>query len=144
MNHSLFILQDYLKQTSLFIRFLMVGVVNTVIGLTTIFILLDNTSNYWLSTFVGNSIGALISFLLNRNFTFHSNVPIHRGAPAFIIVILLSYITSYSVSKWLMAMNSTGIYFIIFTQQDVAVLVGTLLYTFTNYFGQKYFVFAKS
>jgi putative flippase GtrA len=145
MNHYHLTLRNYLKQTNPFVRFLLVGVFNTLVGLSTIFILLDLTVNYWISTFIGNGIGAFVSFLLNRRFTFQSRISIQKGAPTFFIVILLCYAGSYSTSNWLVTPLSPTLFFTSsLTQQDVAVLIGTCLYTITNYLGQKYFVFIKS
>jgi putative flippase GtrA len=144
MNHYHLTLQNYLKQTNPFVRFLLVGVINTLVGLSTIFILLDLTVSYWISTFIGNGIGAFVSFLLNRRFTFQSKISIQRGAPTFFIVILLCYAGSYSASNWLVTLITPSFFLTSYlTQQDVAVLMGTCLYTMTNYLGQKYFVFKK-
>jgi putative flippase GtrA len=145
MNHYHLTLRNYLKQTNPFVRFLLVGVINTLVGLSTIFILLDLTVNYWISTFIGNGIGAFVSFLLNRRFTFQSRISIQKGAPTFFIVILLCYLGSYLTSNWLVTLITPSFFFISsLTQQDIAVLIGTCLYTLTNYLGQKYFVFIKS
>lgn len=133
-------LHSFLKQTNPFIRFLLVGVINTMVGLSIIFILMNSfTLNYWISTFIGNGIGSLVSFLLNRRFTFNSHVSFHKGLPVFFIVIILCYFGSYSFSRWL----SEEINFLnqIVSPEDTAVLMGTCFYTISNYFGQKYVVF---
>lgn len=52
MSHFTMIFETYLKRTSSFIRFLAVGVVNTMIGLTIMFLLMHAVGmSYWLSTF---------------------------------------------------------------------------------------------
>ena len=56
-----------------FVRFLMVGVANTIVGLSVMYLLLHLAGlSYWTSTFLGNSVGAVVSFFLNRSFTFRS------------------------------------------------------------------------
>jgi putative flippase GtrA len=133
-----------LKRTNPFIRFLLVGVVNTLVGLSVIFIFLELTKNYWFATFVGNSVGAAVSFFLNRTFTFKSSVSLQRGIPVFILTILVCYSGSYATSKWLIMLAGLPAFLPTFiSEQDVAVLLGAGLYTLSNYLGQKYFVFSK-
>ncbi|MFD1778723.1 GtrA family protein [Fredinandcohnia salidurans] len=127
----------YLKPTNTFIRFLLVGLMNTFVGLSSIFLLLHVVGlSYWLSTFLGNSVGAVVSYLLNRRFTFNSKATFGRSIPLFILVILSCYFLSYSVSKLV-----AGFILLPYTN-EIAVLLGTGLYTISNYFGQKYIVFA--
>ena len=63
--------------TSSFARFLLVGLFNTLVGLSASFAFFNLLHlNYWISTFAGNTIGAVVSYTLNRTFTFRSNVSI--------------------------------------------------------------------
>ncbi|WP_075983434.1 GtrA family protein [Bacillus massilinigeriensis] len=136
--------KTYLKRTNSFIRFLCVGVVNTIIGLSIMLLSIHFLHlPYWISTFIGNSIGACVSFLLNRSFTFESRVTYGKGSIKFIVVILLCYFCSYSLSD--LFSHSLGKYFFLSNelQKDVAILLGTGIYTISNYFGQKYIVFKK-
>nr|WP_309100246.1 GtrA family protein [Fredinandcohnia onubensis] len=127
----------YLKPTNTFIRFLLVGLINTIVGLSSIFLLLHVAGlSYWLSTFLGNSVGAIVSYLLNRRFTFNSKATFGRSIPLFILVILCCYFLSYSASKFVVD------FILLPYTNEIAVLLGTGLYTISNYFGQKYIVFA--
>lgn len=131
----------YLKPTSTFIRFIIVGVMNTLVGLSSIFLLLQvGGLSYWISTFLGNSIGAACSYVLNRRFTFGSKVSFGRSIPLFMIVIMCCYFVSYSFSR-VMANLLAGSFGYVDYTNEIAVLLGTILYTITNYLGQKYFVF---
>ena len=73
----------------LFIRFAIVGLVNTAIGYGVILVL-----HYWLGLNAtaanagGYAVGALISYALNRTFTFSSNRPHLRTLPLFAITVL--------------------------------------------------------
>lgn len=128
----------FLKPTSTFIRFLLVGVMNTLVGLSSIFLLLQVVGlAYWISTFLGNSIGAIVSYILNRRFTFTSKTSYGKSIPLFITVILGCYLLSFSLSKIVAGF--------VFTQHsnEVAVFLGTGLYTIMNYLGQKYIVFPQ-
>jgi putative flippase GtrA len=122
----------------------MVGMVNTMIGLLMMFsfIHLFNLS-YWTSTFIGNSAGAVVSYFLNRSYTFNSNVSFQRGLPRFLIMILFCYFSAYFCSEQLAEWMGQQIVMDNVTEQNISVLVGSCLYTLSNYIGQKYFVFRK-
>ena len=139
------VLLSFLKQTSPFVRFLFVGFINTFIGLSTIFIMMYKIDvSYWGATFIGNSVGAIVSFLLNRTFTFNSKISYRSGGVRFLIVILFCYFFSYSISDLIanflqeLPLKAQIIY-----ENDLAVLIGTALYTITNYLGQKWIVFFR-
>jgi putative flippase GtrA len=143
MSHITLKLGTFLKQTNSFTKFLFVGVLNTVIGLSTMFLLFNIIgTSYWLSTFIGNGIGALASFLLNRKFTFNSDVHFSKGAPKFLAVILTCYFLSYSISDSFtkVIFEDFGISSVL-GQGELAILLGSVIYTLSNYFGQKYMVF---
>lgn len=128
-----------------FVRFIMVGIVNTFVGLSVMYLLLHLLGqSYWIATFVGNSIGACVSYILNRNFTFKSQSSVAKSAVRFIVVILCCYFISYDIGRsfveWMLKNND---YFSANVKTDLSVLVGTCLYTLLNYLGQKLFVFSK-
>ncbi|WP_223701221.1 GtrA family protein [Sutcliffiella deserti] len=127
-----------------FIRFLLVGIINTVVGLSSMYLLLNVFHlNYWISTFVGNSIGAIVSYLLNRSFTFKSSAGHFTSFPRFIFVILICYFLSYRAGLFLTHATLTGLGYggNQHLEENIAILIGTGLYTILNYLGQKYFVF---
>ncbi|MBO0961192.1 GtrA family protein [Neobacillus sp. MM2021_6] len=129
-----------------FVRFIIVGIVNTIVGLSFMYLFLHALGlTYWMSTFLGNSVGAIVSYFLNRKFTFQSQNSVSTSAVRFVIVILCCYFISYQVGErlvvWLFHANE------LFNDKviiDFAVLVGTGMYTFLNYFGQRVFVFPKN
>lgn len=143
MRDTVLISEKYLIPTNnSLVRFLLVGVVNTCIGLAIMLLLLNVAgATYWVSTFTGNALGACASFLLNRSFTFKSRIAYNRGVPRFFITILICYFSAYFVSEkvgeW------AGRMFLISAEgeKNVSVLLGSVLYTMSNYLGQKYFVF---
>ncbi|MDW7615635.1 GtrA family protein [Peribacillus simplex] len=137
------VLKNYLKHTNSFIRFLLVGMVNTGVGLSIMLFLMNVLElSYWISTFFGNGMGAVTSFLLNRTFTFRSDIDWRRGVARFFCVILICYSAAYSLGQAIAESLEASVHFSI--QQNVSVLIGTIFYTVLNYIGQKYFVFKKS
>ncbi|MFB6468385.1 GtrA family protein [Cytobacillus sp. Hz8] len=136
--------KTYLKQTKTFIRFLIVGVINTMIGLSVMLITVHWFDfSYWLATFTGNSIGACVSFFLNRSFTFQSTVGWGQSVWKFLLVILSCYFLSYSFSD--ICSKVVGDLFSLQTEneKDLAILLGTGFYMISNYLGQKNFVFRR-
>jgi putative flippase GtrA len=128
-----------------FIRFLLVGVVNTIVGLSAMYLFLHGFSfSYWVSTFLGNIIGACVSYILNRSFTFKSNAAIGTSMVRFAIVILVCYFISYFLGQKIALYLFSQLSFLgTKYAQDAAVLFGTGIYTIMNYLGQRIFVFKQ-
>ncbi len=138
------VLLAYLKQINPFFRFLLVGVVNTLIGLSSIFFMMHLLGiNYWGATFIGNTLGATVSYFLNRTFTFQSKVTISSSSVQFAIVIVSCYMFSYYAGDIIAGYVHQVVGLIILDNRDLAVFIGTGIYTITNYFGQKLIVFRK-
>lgn len=128
-------LESYLKQTKFF-RFLMVGVINTLIGLSLIFFFMNVLGqSYWFSTFLGNAAGMICSYLLNRCFTFKSKVSLWKGGFAFLLTSGICYVSSYWLAEKVVMIISG--HFL----KELAVFIGMVFYTIFNYVAQKYFVF---
>ncbi|WP_191270746.1 GtrA family protein [Neobacillus kokaensis] len=140
----MFILK-YLKPVNNdFIRFLLVGTVNTFVGLAIMFFLLNVLGiSYWVSTFTGNTVGACVSYLLNRSFTFRSSVSLQKGLPRFCAIIFICYFSAYFCSEKIL--QAAGHLFPLDQSfiQNSSILLGSGLYTLSNYLGQKYIVFKK-
>ncbi|MBP1993891.1 GtrA family protein [Paenibacillus eucommiae] len=128
---------------SSFARFLLVGILNTLVGLGLSFVLYNVLHlGYWPSTFLGNTIGAAFSFVLNRSFTFRSKVSVQNSWWKFALVILCCYGFSYGTSLllgnlWSSLFPSTNQTWV----HNAAILFGNGMYTISNYLGHKYFTF---
>ena len=126
----------------LFSKFILVGIFNTIIGITTMYVLLHLGFSYWTSTFIGNLIGALNSYIWNKTFTFRSNKSISTTVFRFFLTIGICYLIAYSISQNLSIWVLHQILVIPLTVvEEIAILGGTCLYTLLNYYGQKRFVF---
>lgn len=139
------IIEKFLKRANHdFFRFILVGVVNTFVGLLIMFFLLNGLGiSYWVSTFIGNTVGACISFILNRTFTFQSSVSYHKGLPRFYAIIFICYFSSYFCSEKIVLMMGHLIALNSSFAQNGSILLGSVFYTVSNYLGQKYIVFKK-
>lgn len=129
-----------------FVRFLMVGIINTIVGLSAMYFFLHGLSfSYWASTFIGNIIGAVVSYFLNRAFTFKSSTAVGKSIFRFTAVILICYFLSYYLGEKLAFTILSKMPFISNKYAaDIAVLFGTGIYTITNYLGQRLFVFQEN
>ncbi|MDR6878602.1 GtrA family protein [Bacillus sp. 3255] len=126
-----------------FARFLLVGLFNTLVGLSSSFALFNLLHlNYWASTFIGNTIGAIVSYFLNRTFTFRSRATVGSSWWKFAVVIMSCYGLSYGGSL-LLAEAAAAIWPGIPAGwlHNGAILVGNGVYTIGNYLGHKYFTF---
>lgn len=128
-----------------FIRFLLVGVLNTIVGLGLTYVFFNGVHfSYWVSTFLGNACGAIVSYFLNKSFTFKSDKSNKKSMPLFVAVILVAYFFSFGVSLGLthLIFNHSQLLSPTLTH-DVAILLGSGIYTITNYIGQRFLVFSK-
>jgi putative flippase GtrA len=126
-----------------FIRFLLVGIVNTIVGLSTIFVMFYVFHfSYWIATLIGNVVGAFVSYVLNKSFTFRSSQSVRKTILPFFIVMFACYFVSYFIGKEVAYFLFELVSIPFLSADDTAILLGSGLYTITNYFGQKQFVFS--
>ncbi|MBM6925086.1 GtrA family protein [Pseudoflavonifractor phocaeensis] len=122
-------------------KFLLVGVGNTLLSMVLMFLL--EGLGYWPSTAIAYVAGAVMSFFLNRHFTFHSEETFLRSAVKFAINVAVCYVVAYALAQpiagWVL--GSTGMDPV--WQERLTKLGGMALYTILNYFGQRFFAFQK-
>ena len=120
-------------------KFLLVGVGNTLLS-AVLMILLEGLG-YWPSTAIAYVAGAVMSFFLNRKFTFQSEAEMGRSAVKFAINVAVCYVLAYSIAQPLggMVLGAMGIEGV--WLERLTKLGGMGLYTILNYFGQRFFAF---
>lgn len=122
------------------IKFLIVGVINTLVGTGVMFILYNFFSvNYWISSAANYIIGSLVSYFLNKYFTFKNNEKSLKQILRFIVNIGICYLMAYGAAKPLVSLLMSGVNEKI--QGNIAMLAGMCLFVVLNYFGQRWFVF---
>ena len=125
-----------------FMKFVMVGVVNTVVG-TTIMFVFYNVFNlsYWVSSASNYFFGSIVSYFLNKHFTFHYREKGFSSMLRFTVNILVCYLLAYGIAKplmqWILTDFSKSI------QENVSMLLGMGLLVVFNYLGQRFFAFKK-
>lgn len=125
-----------------FIKFVFVGVLNTIFG-TAIMLTCYNIihMNYWISSACNYFFGSILSYFLNKNFTFQNKERSWRVIGRFVINILICYLLAYGIAKPLVRFLLSGSTKAI--QENGAMLVGMVFFTVINYWGQKHFAFKK-
>jgi putative flippase GtrA len=123
-------------------KFVMVGIINTLVGTTIMFVFYNVFHlNYWISSASNYIIGSLVSYLLNKNFTFRFREKGYYSLLRFIINILTCYLLAYGIAKpimhWILSdFNKT-------IQENISMLLGMCLFVVFNYLGQRFFAFRK-
>ncbi len=125
-----------------FIRFILVGVANTIFGTAVMFFLYNVCHmSYWISSAGNYVFGSILSFFLNKNFTFRSKERSVSVVLRFVLNISVCYFIAYGVAKPVATAVLSGQS--LRMQENGAMLVGMVLFVFVNYFGQRIFVFRK-
>ena len=125
-----------------FFRFAIVGGVNTLLGMAIMFGLYNLAHcSYWLSSAANYVITSIISFFLNKYFTFRSRTDTPRQALRFAVNIAVCYLIAYGLAKPLTLRLLAGVS--VTARDNVAMLVGMVLFSLLNYLGQRVLVFKK-
>ena len=122
-------------------KFLLVGVGNTLLSMVLMFAL--EGLGYWPSTAIAYVAGAVLSFFLNRHFTFHSEETMGRSAVKFAINVAVCYLLAYGIAQPVMELIPQPVFVPSIWWERLTKLVGMGLYTVLNYFGQRFFAFQK-
>ncbi len=127
---------------SSFVRFLIVGVGNTLLSMVIMFLL--EGLGYWPSTAIAYVAGSIMSFFLNRYFTFRSEESLKRSAVKFAVNVAVCYVLGYGLARVIVPVPAESSALPVIWVERLRKLVGMGLYTVFNYFGQRFFAFRKS
>ena len=122
-------------------KFLLVGVGNTLLSMVLMFAL--EGLGYWPSTAIAYVAGAVMSFFLNRHFTFHSEETLGRSAVKFAVNVAVCYVVGYGLARLIVGGPPPLTAVPAVWWERFSKLVGMGLYTALNYFGQRFFAFRK-
>ena len=125
-----------------FIRFVLVGIVNVIVGATVMFVAYNVFHlSYWVSSALNYIVGSIVSYFLNRYFTFNYHGSSWKSIVKFIINIFICYLIAYSIAKPLMVWILSD--YSIIVQENVSMAFGMCLFTALNYLGQRFFAFKQ-
>lgn len=123
-------------------RFIIVGIINTLFGTAIMFGFYNILHmNYWVSSAANYFFGSILSYFLNKYFTFQSKERSVKSVLRFIINISLCYLVAYGLAKPLIHMVLSSVPVKI--QENIAMLAGMSIFVVLNYCGQRFFVFIK-
>lgn len=123
-----------------FMKFAIVGIINTIVGTTIMFVFYNVFHfDYWFSSASNYFFGSIVSYFLNKHFTFQFHEKGWHSLLRFTINIVICYLLAYGIAKplmkWIMSDFSVSI------QENVSMLLGMILFVAFNYLGQRFFAF---
>jgi len=125
-----------------FLKFLLVGVINSIVGCTIMFVMHNILHmGYWLSSCSGYFLSAILGFFLNKHFTFKVDRWSAFMVISFIVVIVISYFLPYWIAEQIIIVTfkETSEIF----RGNVALVVGTCMASTVSYLCQRFIVFRK-
>ena len=118
------------------------GVLNTLVGAGVMFLLYNVAGwNYWLSSAANSVVGSILSFILNKRFTFGNGDSLRNTVHRFVLHVAVCYVVAYAIAKPLIRSMLSGAATSV--QENVAMLAGMVIYTGLNYLGQRFFAFRE-
>ena len=131
-----------------FFRFILVGLVNTAVGYGVMFGLYNlaglhtwGDAGYWISSAANYIVGSVVSFFLNKHFTFRNR---EKGAEVvlrFVLNISVCWLLAYGLAQPVMGWLLGGFGLSEQLQGNLTMLFGSGLFVILNYFGQRFFAF---
>lgn len=121
-------------------RFVVVGVLNTIVGTAIMFVFYNVFHfDYWISSAANYFFGSILSYFLNKYYTFSYRKKEWKSAIRFIVNIVVCYFIAYGIAKptmsWLLSGATKAV------QENIAMVFGMGLFVVLNYFGQRFYTF---
>lgn len=123
-----------------FVKFIIVGVINTLFG-TGIMFLFYNVLHfsYWISSASNYFFGSILSYFLNKNVTFNNTEKSAKTIVRFVVGISICYLVAYGVARPIASFFLSDFSSVI--KDNVSMLIGMGLFVVLNYISQRFFVF---
>ncbi len=123
-------------------RFILVGIVNTLFGTAIMFVFYNVFHfSYWWSSASNYFFGSILSYFLNKSFTFRYGKTDLKSIVRFTVNILVCYLLAYGIAKPVMRYLLSG--YSVSIQENVSMALGMVLFVALNYLGQRFFAFKK-
>ena len=116
-----------------FLKYNLVGIINTLIGFSIILGLMYIGFSATVSNVIGYTIGAVFSYVLNRKYTFKSSINQQKTMIRFFMVLSIAYVLNFMTLQWLL----TNI------NPYIAQVGAAIVYTVSSFVMAKYFVFKE-
>jgi hypothetical protein len=130
-----------MKNNNELVKFLIVGVLNTIIGASIMFVAYNFFGlNYWISTSLNYIVAGTFSFFANKKFTFKSEGKTFQKIILFIITLIFCYFVAFYLSKkitFFIDISNKKL------KENISMLLGMVIYTVLNFILQKKIVFRE-
>ena len=126
-----------------FWKFLAVGVVNTIFGYAIMFTFYNLLGlSYWVSSACNYIFGSILSYVLNKHFTFQDKSRGFQTVLRFAVNIAACYLIAYGAARpavrWILRDCSQKLI------DNAAMLVGSVVFVALNYLSQRFLTFRKT
>ena len=95
--------------------------------------------DYWISSASNYIVGSILSYFLNKYFTFKQQSKSVKEIVLFIVNITLCYLIAYSAAQPLVKLIFSGIDTVL--ADNLSMLAGMGFFIILNYIGQRFIVF---
>lgn len=121
------------------LKFIIVGIINTIVGTTIMFVLYNVAHcGYWFSSGMNYFLTSILSYFLNKYFTFQNKTKSWKMVIKFILNIVVCYFLAYGLAKPLVKLLLVGNKNVI---DNISMIIGMVFFTGLNYWGQRFFAF---
>lgn len=124
------------------LKFIVVGVINTAVDAGLSFILINLTEvGLWCATAIPCALASVLSYFLNKHFTFKNTEKGWRPVFRFALNIAVCYLLAYGLAipgvQWVLSGTAPAL------RDNMAKLAGMGLFVCFNYLGQRLFAFRE-
>ncbi len=119
----------------IFYKYLIVGIINTIVGYGIIFSLMYIGISPEISNLIGYSIGICVSYVLNKIYTFQSKAHPRNEFPKFVASLLIAYGLNFLTLVFCVRVIHINAY--------VSQIISGVVYTLSGFLLAKYFAFRK-
>ena len=125
-----------------FLKFIVVGIINTLFGTAIMFFCFNMLQmDYWVSSAMNYLCGGILSYFLNKKYTFEVKKTSSKAIIRFAINLTVCYLLAYGVAKPIALYLFQGAGEKL--QGNIALVIGMGLYVLLNYVGQRFWAFKQ-
>jgi len=118
------------------LKYLLVGIINTIVGYGIIFFLMFVGVSPEVSNIVGYAVGISVSYVLNKIYTFQSKAHPKKEFPKFVLSLLASYTLNFLTLVLCIHIFKVNPY--------ISQIISGAVYTISGFVFLKYFAFRGS
>lgn len=127
-----------------FLKFILVGLLNFILLTAVMFTLYNQFGlGYWGASIIAFTFCSVISYVLNRKFSFKSKAPLFSSIVKFTIVIGASYFIAFGTAKPIMLFLVQKLDLNSFRPivEQMAMILAQCIFTAINFLGQRLWAF---